>query len=110
MTKYQDYFEKMLAENKETFDQFTPLHANYGINEDKYQDEFNREGEKILKIVNEWENKLCSRSEKAGYANYTGNLAEKFQAELRKNFPLIDHVGIISKRSTFNIKKINLKK
>jgi hypothetical protein len=106
MTKYKEYFERMLKENKEVFDEFTILHANYGMDEEKYQDEFNKEGEKILKIVNEWENKLCSQSEKAGFANYTGNLAEKFQAELRSAFPLIDHVGIISIRSTFQIKKL----
>jgi hypothetical protein len=96
----------MLEENKNVFDEFKILHANYGMDEDKYQDEFNTEGEKILKIVNEWESKLCSRSEKAGYSNYTGNLAEKFQALLRSAFPLIDHVGIISIKSTFKIKKL----
>lgn len=106
MTKYKEYFNRMLEENKKAFDEFKALHANYGMDEDKYQDEFNREGEKILKIANEWENKLCSQSEKAGYAGYTGNLAEKFKAELRNAFPLIDHVGIVSTRSTFKIKKL----
>jgi hypothetical protein len=106
MTKYKDYFERMLKENKKAFDEFKALHANYGMDEENLQDEFNAEGEKILKIVAEWENKLCSQSEKAGYANYTGNLAEKFQAELRAAFPLIDHVGIIAVRSTFKIKKL----
>jgi hypothetical protein len=106
MTKYKEYFNRMLEENKKAFDEFRTLHANYGMDEEKYQNEFNREGEKILKIVNEWENKLCSHSEKAGYANYTGNLAEKFQAELRLAFPLIDHVGIVSTRSTFSLKKL----
>lgn len=96
----------MLEENKKAFDDFKILHANYGTDEEKYQDEFNREGEKVLKIAAEWENKLCSQSEKAGYANYTGNLAEKFQAELRGLYPLIDHVGIVTIKSTFKIKKL----
>jgi hypothetical protein len=106
VTKYKEYFEKMLTENKDAFNAFTLLHAKYGLDEEKYQNEFNIEGEKIMKIVNEWESKLCFRSEKAGYSNYTGNLAEKFQAELRSAFPLIDHVGIIAVRSTFKIKKL----
>jgi hypothetical protein len=109
MTKYKEYFDKMLKENKDAFNAFTLLHGNYENDENKYQNEFNKEGEKILKIVNEWENKLCSRSEKAGFANYTGNLAEKFQAELRAYFPLIDHVGIISVKKTFNVKQIKPK-
>ena len=106
MTKYKEFFERMLEENKETFDKFKEIHANYGMDEDKFQDEFNRVGAEILKIVNEWENKLCAHSEKAGYANYTGGLAEKFRGELRIAFPLVDHIGIISKRSTFKIKKL----
>jgi hypothetical protein len=106
MTKYKEYFNRMLEENKKAFDEFKALHANYGMDEEKFQAEFNKEGEKILKIFNEWENKLCSQSEKAGYANYTGGLAEKFQAELRSVFPLIDHVGIVAVRSTFKIKKL----
>ncbi|HKB88578.1 MAG TPA: hypothetical protein VKC53_02915 [Patescibacteria group bacterium] len=106
MTKYQEYFNRMLAENKEAFDKFKNLHGEYGMDEEKYQDKFNKEGEKIMKIVNEWENKLCSQSEKAGYANYTGGLAEKYQALLRSTFPLIDHVGIVAIKSTFQIKKL----
>lgn len=106
MTKYKEFFEKMLAENKTVFDEFKKLHANYGMDEEKYQDEFNKKGAEILKIVNEWENKLCAHSEKAGYATYTGGLAEKFRQELRAAFPMIDYVGIISKKSTFSLKKI----
>jgi len=96
----------MLEENKNIFDSFTDLHQRYTLDEEKYQNEFTKEGERIQNIAHEWENKLCSQSEKAGFGNYTSNLSEKFQAELRLKFPLIDHVGIISTVSTFKIKKI----
>ncbi|KKR43226.1 MAG: hypothetical protein UT76_C0013G0013, partial [Candidatus Woesebacteria bacterium GW2011_GWB1_40_12] len=42
------------------------------------------------------------------------NLAEKFQAEIKSHFPLIDHVGIVlgkslaTKEEGFSIKKIKL--
>ncbi len=94
----------MLDENKEIFDKFKTLHANYGMDEEKYQEEFNKEGEKVLAKASEWENKLCSQSEKAGFGNYTTNLAEKFQAELKSAFPLIDHVGIVVQK--FSLKKL----
>jgi hypothetical protein len=97
----------MVADNKEAFENFTNAHFEYSTNEDKYQEKFNKEGEKILKIIHEWEDRLCSQSEKAGFGNYTGNLAEKFQDEVRKHFPLIDHIGIIVKPS-FSLKKIKL--
>jgi hypothetical protein len=112
MTKYQEYFERMLAENKKSFADFRLLHDKYAIAEDTdpLQEEFNHEGEKIMKIVREWENKLCSQSEKGGYGVYTGGLSEKFQSLLRKNFPMIDHIGIIVKKSEpFTLRKINIK-
>lgn len=106
MTKYKEYVNKMLDTNKEVFDSFKKLHDNYALDEEKYQEEFNKEGEKILLITHEWENKLCMQSEKAGYGGYTGGLAEKFQAEVKKEFPLIDHVGIVVNK--FFVKRINL--
>jgi hypothetical protein len=113
MTKYREYFEKMMEVNKKLFEKFGQIHQNYTLNQDKFQEEFNKEGEKVLAVIHEWENKLCSQSEKGGYGVFTGNLTEKFQAEVKKEFPLIDHVGIIvsktpSIKSGFSLKKINL--
>ncbi len=99
----------MLDLNKKLFDDFRALHDKYAFNEGKWQDEFNREGEKILTVVREWENKLCRQSEKAGYGNYTNSLSEKFRAEVKKQFSLIDNVGLLSKNdSPFTIRKIKL--
>lgn len=106
MSKYRDYYEKMATENRAAFDKFTQAHFEYSTDQDKFQDKFNKEGEEILKIIKEWEDKLCSQSEKAGFGNYTGNLAEKFQEEVRSHFPLIDRVGIVVNK--FSLKKIKL--
>lgn len=106
MTKFKQYYERMVADNKVAFDEFTQKHFEYSTDEEKYQEEFNKAGEKILKIVHEWEDKLCKQSEKAGFGSYTGNLAEKFQAEVRSHFPLVDRVGIVSTKSTFTLKKL----
>lgn len=106
MTKYKEYFGKMVETNKALFDKFAKIHTDYGLDNDKNQEEFNKVGAGVLKTVHEWENRLCSHSEKAGYANYTGNLAEKFQQEVKNHFPLIDHIGIIVKK--FSLKKIRL--
>jgi hypothetical protein len=106
MTKYKEYFDRMVSENKEAFDRFTQKHFEYSTDQNKYQEEFNKEGESILVIIKEWEDKLCSQSEKAGFASYTGNLAEKFQDEVKSHFPLIDHIGIVVNK--FSLKKIKL--
>jgi len=106
MTKYKEYFDRMVQENKDAFDEFTKLHVDYGMDQEKHQQKFNADGAKILAIVHEWEDRLCRQSEKAGFGNYTTNLAEKFQEEVKKHFPLIDHIGIVTKK--FEIKKIKL--
>ncbi len=115
MTKYREYFERMLTNEKKTFDEFTKLHLQYSLDQDVVQEKFNKEGEKVVTIIREWENKLCSTSDKAGFGGYTSNLSEKFWSEVRKSFPLIDHVGIIVRPKAnrpldekFSINKINL--
>lgn len=97
----------MVEENKKAFDEFTNSHFLYSQDPDMRQDDFNKEGEKIQKIIHEWEDRLCKNSEKAGFSSYTGNLAEKFQDEVRNHFPLIDHIGIIVKKNkSFTLKKL----
>ena len=85
----------MIETNKEIFDEFKKIHLLYDQDQNKWQEKFNKEGERVIRLVKEWEGRLCKQSEKAGYANYTGTLAEKFQSEVKKEFPLIDHVGLI---------------
>ncbi len=98
-TKYREYYEKMIDENKDLFDEFTTAHFEYSIDQDKNQDAFNKIGAKVLDVIHEWENRLCKTSEGAGFGSYTVNLAEKFQTEIKSHFPLIDHVGIIVKKA-----------
>lgn len=106
MTKYKEYVDKMIEENRELFENFQVIHDQYALDQDKWQEEFNRQGERVMVIVRHYEDKLCRRSEGSGYASFTGNLAGKFQEEIKKIFPLIDNIGI--KTSNFFIKKIVL--
>lgn len=114
MTKYKEYFDRMMSENKELFDEFKQIHDRYGLEQEKLQAEFNEVGAKVQSVIRTWEDKLCGRSEGSGYASFTGGLAQKFQDEVRKAFPMIDNVGIISETPAvveevvFSLKKINL--
>jgi len=105
-TKYKEYVDKMLAHNRELFDSFRKVHDRYILDPDNLQEELNEIGKKVMSVVNEYEDKLCSQSEKGGYGQYAGKLAEKFRTELRKDFSHINHVGI----RVFKIEKINLQK
>ena len=111
MVKYKDYIQKMLGENKKQFEDFKKLHDNYTLNQSNLQSEFNKEGEKILEIVREYENRLCSNTERGLYNKYSAGLAQKFQDEVRKEFPMIDHVGLkveVNNDFPFVLKKIRL--
>lgn len=118
VTKYKEYFDLMIANNKELFDEFKQIHDRYGLEQEKIQDEFNKIGVKVQAAIREWEDKLCGRSEGSGYANYSGNLAQKFQDEVRKAFPFVDSIGIKiesvaptplpATESVFVLKKITL--
>lgn len=111
MTKYKEYYEKMVSENRDLFSKFTKIHFEYSIDQSKNQEEFNKIGGEVLNIIHAWEDRLCKHSEKAGFGKYTANLAEKFQAEIKSHFPLIDHIGIIvGKASSHPIDKFSIKK
>lgn len=111
MTKYKEYYQLMLTNNKELFDEFRQVHDEFALQTDPSQRlraRFNKVGEKVQAVIRTWEDKLCGRSEANGYGSYSGGLAGKFQEEIRKTFPQIDSVGIIAKTpDLFNLKKIN---
>lgn len=96
----------MLDNNRKLFDEFARIHSKYQINQEENQEEFNKIGRKVQKVIREWEQKLCGRSEGSGYALFTGKLAEKFWGEVRALYPMIDYVGL--ETDNFKIKKINL--
>lgn len=84
----------MIKDNKEVFDEFQKIHDAYALNEAENQEQFNEKGKAVMNIVRKYEDILCKRSEVHGFGEYTSKLAEKFQNEVRKNFPKIDQVGI----------------
>lgn len=115
MVRYKEYFQKMIKENKDVFDAFTKIHFDYSIDPKGMQKIFNLEGGKVQDIIRDYENRLCSNTERGMYNRYSGGLAEKFQDEIRGHFPLIDHVGLVADTAqtpaevdTFKLKKITL--
>jgi hypothetical protein len=112
MTKYKEYFLKMIEENKTVFDNFKKLHALYEQDESKWQNKLNEDGEVVMDIVREYENRLCSNTERGVYNKFSSGLSEKFQAEVRKTFPKIDHIGLkieqVKPPEAFTLRKIKL--
>ncbi len=94
MTKYKQYFQEMLADQKKVFDDFKKIHDLFAADRMKYQDEFNRQGATVMDIIHDWEKRLCARMEGGKNGVYSANLSEKFKDEIRKIFPKIDLVGV----------------
>lgn len=94
MTKYKQYFQEMLRDNQESFEQFRKVHDLFTKDRFKYQEEFNLQGQKIMEIIQEWEKRLCARMEGGKNSVYSANLSEKFRSEVRSEFPKIDLVGV----------------
>jgi len=92
--KYQEYFTKMLEENKEEFARFAKLHDFYVSDSESWQDAYNREGKAIVEIIRVWERKLCQTSERGQYGKYSAGLSDKFWEEIRKRYSKIDYIGV----------------
>ncbi len=84
----------MFAQNKRTFEDFKNLHDHYTLEPQKYQNTFNEKGKEILEIVQDWENRLCAKSEGGAYSRYSTNLADKFREEVKKYLPKINSIGL----------------
>ena len=69
--KYKQYFQKMLDDNKALFNDFQKLHDEYSLNQNGLQEKFNVEGEKVLEVVREYENRLCSNTERGIYNKFS---------------------------------------
>lgn len=92
--KFKEYFQMMLEENKETFENFKDIHDHYTLEPQKYQKVFNEYGKEILEITQDWENRLCAKSESGGYGRYSTALADKFREEVKRYLPKINFIGL----------------
>lgn len=92
--KFKQYFQMMLEDNKEMFENFKDIHDHYVMEPQKYQKLFNQYGQEILDIVQEYENRLCSKSEGGGYGKYSTALADKFRLEVKNYLPKVNSIGL----------------
>ncbi|MGE5042325.1 MAG: hypothetical protein ACM3IJ_05495 [Candidatus Levyibacteriota bacterium] len=94
MTKHEKFFLTMLEENKDFFETFKALHDRYKLEPEKYQSEYNTEGEKALEIIRRYEQSLLAKSSTSQFAKFSNNLSDKFWGSVRGYFPKIDFIGV----------------
>lgn len=95
--KYKHYYNLMVTNNSELFQKFSKIHQAFTTDPQKWQSQFHEVGRDVKDVMRDWERRLCSGTEKGNYAQYSSKLSEKFWSEIKKNFPLIDEVGLIKK-------------
>jgi len=105
-TRYKQYVDKMLSEQEEVFGTFRKIHDEYESKGPEIQEKFNEVGSQVLRIIQDYEDKLCSNQERGMYNKFSGGLSEKFRSEIKKMFPMIDYIGL--KVEKFSLKKINV--
>lgn len=93
-TKFQEFYKLMYAENQELFDYFKALCESFEKDRELYQERFHEEGKKVMRIMQDWDRKLCKKMDKTGRGNYSTAVSEKFWEVIRKDFPLINQVGV----------------
>ncbi len=94
VTKYQLFYDRAREGRPELFLAFKEIHDNYSHNQAKFEEQFHTEGTKVLDILRDAERRLCSGQMRGGYGAYSQGLSEKFWVLVRKDFPLIDQVGV----------------
>jgi hypothetical protein len=94
MTLYKKLIQEMYRAHEAEMKAFDKLHALYQSDQKQYQPTYNDQGAKIKEVMLAYEKQLCGKSERSGMGVYSSKLADKFWAEIKIRYPLIDFVGV----------------
>lgn len=94
MTKYQAYYQKMWETHKTLLSEFLDTHDKFKSDRKKYSKEYNDKGKAVREIMEEWDARLCQQMERGQNAVFSSKVSEKFWNEVKKDFPLIEFVGV----------------
>lgn len=96
MTKYEKYYQQMWDTHKSDLSSFQEVHDQYQANQRNMtiKQEFDRVGKTVRTIMEEWDARLCQQMEKGKNSVFSSKVSEKFWSEVKKDFPLVDLVGV----------------
>lgn len=97
-TKYREYYEKMVAENRQLFDDFLKINDNFKANSETNADEFHQVGQRVVDKIRDYDRRLCSAMGRGVFSTYSQKLSEKFWDLARQDFDQIDMVGVKVKK------------
>ncbi len=96
MTKFAKYYQQMWDTNTQVLSKFQDAHDAYKTNQkDKtLKEEFDSWGKLAREIMEDWDRRLCMQMEKGYNGMFSSKVSEKFWSEIKKDFPLVDLVGV----------------
>jgi hypothetical protein len=98
--KYLQYYQLMMEQKGPLFEEFKPVHDAFAADRTNTvaAETFHVEGQRVVDVVRDWDRRLCAGMGKGKFSQYTQKLSETFWNRVRKDFPLIDLVGVRSKK------------
>jgi hypothetical protein len=98
-TKYREYYQRMVAENRQLFDEFLKVNDAFKSDSVAHADEFHLVGQKVVDKVRDFDRRLCSAMGRGVFSTYSQKLSEKFWDLVRQDFDQIDMVGVKVKKA-----------
>jgi len=93
--KYKQYFEQMLEQEKELFENFRVVHDQYKLNQTALQKKYNVEGEKVVTVIRHWERRCARLWDERVYGQYAQQgFRKSFWDLIREEFDQIDMIGV----------------
>ena len=87
-------YQEMVETHPNAFAAFAEIHDKFKQNPEQWKQQFDEIGKPLVRIISDTENRLCQKMENSSRGKYSSNLADKFRAEVKSHFPLIDFVGV----------------
>ncbi len=84
----------MLEEHHDLFTKFKQIHDAYHHNRSQLQSEYNAIGKEVMEVIREYEDRLCAGMERGMYGKYSDKVSQKFWDRVKKEYPLIELVGV----------------
>jgi len=96
--KYQQFYDLLWENNQELLEEFRVIHDAFAQGDSSKEEEFHSVGIRVLDKIREWDRRLCSGMSRGQFSQYTVKLSEKFWERVRKDFSLIDEVGVRTRK------------
>ena len=96
--KFLQFYELLWENNQDILEEFKIIHDAFAAGDTSKEEEFHTVGIRALDKIRDWDRRLCAGMSRGQFSQYSVKLSEKFWDRVRKDFSLIDEVGVRTKK------------